>query len=150
MDATKPNSENPITQAKNFITDMAQSAQESGSAAVSELSKKVQDNAQLVKDKAEAAVEDLKSGSNDALNTVGEKISEVSASIADTAKDHPTMAPAIKSVAGGLDSTGNYLQNHSVGEVGEDLVNVIRQHPLQSMALAVGLGILISQAFSRR
>jgi ElaB/YqjD/DUF883 family membrane-anchored ribosome-binding protein len=150
MDINKGSLEAPINQARNFLVDIAHSAQENSSAAVAEISKAAHENAQLIKDKAEAAVDGIKSGSNDALSSVGEKLTSASAAINDSAKEHPALAPAAKSVAGGLETTGKYLKSHSFGEVGDDIVGLVRQHPVQSITLAIGLGFLLSQAFSRR
>ncbi len=138
------------TKSKNIMTDIANSASENTTAAMAELSKKLHENTEIVKDKAEAAIEDLKTGSNDAINSLGEKLNQASATIADKAQAHPEYASEIKTVADSLENSGNYLKKRNVSQIGGDMVELVRQHPLKAATLAIGLGLLIGQAFFRR
>ena len=134
----------------NFMTDIANSASENTTAALNEFSKKLQQNSELVKDKAQAAVEELKTSSNQAINTLGEKIQQASATVADKAQAHPDYAAEIKTVADGLESTGKYLKKRDLNQIGSDLAETVRQHPVKAAALVLGLGLLIGQALFRR
>jgi ElaB/YqjD/DUF883 family membrane-anchored ribosome-binding protein len=59
------------------------------------------------------------------------------------------MGTAAGAVADRLESGGQYLQEHGLGDMADDLSSLIRQHPLPSMAIVFGIGFLLGGALRR-
>jgi len=52
-------------------------------------------------------------------------------------------------VADGMVSTADYLRNHSFGDMGGDVMELCRRHPMQAMASAAILGFVLGRAIRR-
>jgi hypothetical protein len=52
-------------------------------------------------------------------------------------------------VADGMESTASYLRSHSLGDMGSDVGNLCRRHPVQALISAGVLGFLIGRAIRR-
>jgi hypothetical protein len=59
------------------------------------------------------------------------------------------LGSAAGSVAEGLEAGGQYLQDHGLADMGEDLRTIVRQYPLGSLCAIFGLGLLMGRAFRR-
>lgn len=90
----------------------------------------------------------------------GQKVESAAASVGGALKSmgdsvrhngpHDGVAGSVSSsMAGTLESTGEYLQTHGLGDAAEDLTNVIRRHPVPSLFVAMGVGFLLAQATHR-
>jgi ElaB/YqjD/DUF883 family membrane-anchored ribosome-binding protein len=52
-------------------------------------------------------------------------------------------------LADGMESTASYLRNHSFGEMGNDVADMCRTHPVQALLSAAVLGFLVGRAIRR-
>ena len=58
-------------------------------------------------------------------------------------------AKAGHGVADGMSSTASYIGSHSFGEMGTDVMEVCRRHPVQAMISAAVLGFIVGRAIRR-
>lgn len=58
-------------------------------------------------------------------------------------------AKAAHSLAGGMESTASYLRDHSVGDMGSDVMEVCKRHPVQAMISAAVIGFVVGRALRR-
>jgi len=74
-------------------------------------------------------------------------------SLADTARRNlpheGMMGTASKYVADGLEKGGKYLEEKGITGMGEDLSNLIKNHPVTAMLIGVGVGYLLGRTLSR-
>jgi len=52
-------------------------------------------------------------------------------------------------LADGMESTASYLRNHSFGDMGNDVVDLCKRHPVQALVSAAVLGFLVGRAIRR-
>jgi ElaB/YqjD/DUF883 family membrane-anchored ribosome-binding protein len=129
------------TQAQQAASNLGQKAQE--------LSQKAQDAASQVGHKAQEAASAVAEKTDDALSSMGERMTSLAGTIREKAPHEGTIGSAAATVADRLQSGGQYLQEHGIQEITEDLATVIRRHPVQSVFLALGIGFFVGMA-SRR
>jgi hypothetical protein len=80
---------------------------------------------------------------------VAEKMSSVAQSLRGNAPKEGMMGSAASSVADGLDAAGSYLQEKDFNHMAQDVTELIRRYPVQSLLVGVGIGYLFSRS-SRR
>jgi hypothetical protein len=85
----------------------------------------------------------------DALHSVGHGMSSLAGSIRHNAPEGGMLGSAAGTVAEQLDAGGRYLREHDLGDIGEDLSNVIRRHPIPSLLAVFGIGFLLGGALRR-
>jgi hypothetical protein len=114
------------------------------------------DVASNVADKAKQAASSVASTVGNVASNVGDKVdtgvSSVGSgmqSLADTIRDKGpasgVLGGATSGVAGALDSTGRYLEEHGLSGVGEDLTNLIRRNPIPAVLIGIGLGFMLAR-----
>jgi hypothetical protein len=59
------------------------------------------------------------------------------------------ISTAATAVAGGVESASSYLQEKKFEEMATDITALIRQHPIQSLLVGVGLGYILARLTSR-
>jgi len=94
----------------------------------------------------EAASEKTKQG----MNVVGNKMTSLAGSIRESAPTEGRMGTAASKVADSLESSGQYLKEHGFGDIADDVSNVIRKYPMQSLFIGVGVGVLLGSAIFRK
>jgi hypothetical protein len=60
------------------------------------------------------------------------------------------LGSAATRVASGLQTGGEYLREHGMGDMLGDLTGVIRRYPLQALFIGFGVGFLMARATTRR
>jgi hypothetical protein len=111
---------------------------------------KANEAASCVTDKARQAASDLGKKAEDAAHTVGGGMKTLADTIRDKGPHEGVFGSATSSVAGGLESGGQYLQEHGIGGIAEDLTTMIRRNPIPALLCAVGLGFFLARATARR
>jgi len=86
---------------------------------------------------------------DDAIASVGQGMSSLAGTLREKAPREGMMGTAAGTVAEKLEAGGRYLQQHGVGEIGDDLGNVIRQYPIPSLLAVFGVGFLLGSALRR-
>lgn len=85
-----------------------------------------------------------------ALSSVGEKMTSLAGSIRSHAPTQGTFASAADTVAEGLESSGKYLSEHGVKDLTNDTTGLVRKYPIYSLGIGVGVGMLLGAAWCRR
>jgi hypothetical protein len=85
----------------------------------------------------------------DALHSVGQGMSSLAGSIRHSAPQGGMLGSAAGTVAEQLDAGGRYLREHDLGDIGEDLSNVVRRYPIPSLLAVFGIGFLLGGALRR-
>jgi len=136
-------------QAGEKASDIAQSAVDKVKQTASDLSSK--DPSEIVGDaRAKAAeVGDAAASKVDsAMTATGEQMSTLAQTVRENAPEGKAGEVASKA-ADALDRGGEYLQTADLGMVRSDLERVIREHPIESLLVGVGLGYLVARATRR-
>jgi len=81
--------------------------------------------------------------------TMGEKIGALGETLRDRAPQEGAMHTVATAVADTLEGAGSYLQQKQIKEIAGDLTNVIRQYPITSLLVGIGLGYLIARSRGR-
>lgn len=56
---------------------------------------------------------------------------------------------AARKVAGGIDSTASYLEEHDLSDMGKDVMNICRRHPAEAIITSLAVGFLVGRALRR-
>lgn len=135
----KPDSYNAMgTAVKDKAQDLKDKAQElagSASEIATHAKEKVQGWASTAADKAD-----------DARSAVGGSIESLAGKIRQKAPHEGMLGSAAGGIADTMEAAGSYLQDHDFSEMGQEVTNVIRRYPIQSILLGIGLGFLLSRA----
>ena len=59
------------------------------------------------------------------------------------------MTQVADKVAGGMQSTANWVRNADLDTVKGDIERQVKEHPARSLLVAVGLGYVLGKAFRR-
>jgi len=126
--------------AKDKAKDVADKAKDTASDAMDkagQVASNVRDQASqfahTVGDKAEAATASVGSGMKNVAGTIREN-----------APNKGMLGDASKSVAGALESGGRFLEEQGLSGIGDSMTSLIKQHPVPSVLIALGLGYLIA------
>jgi CBS domain-containing protein len=77
--------------------------------------------------------------------TAGERLQSLASAFRESL---PTEGAAAL-VSGGLDTATSYFGDRDMRDIGRDLVDVIRRHPLEALLVGAGIGYVISRLASR-
>jgi ElaB/YqjD/DUF883 family membrane-anchored ribosome-binding protein len=114
--------------------DLASAAARSASEAASNIGHKVGETATNVGHKADDAVGSVGSGMKNLAGTVREK-----------APQEGMMGTASSTVAGALEKGGRYIEEQKLSGMANDFVGVLKENPLLTICIGVGIGFLIAQ-----
>jgi hypothetical protein len=154
-------------QASDKASDMAQSAAEK----VKQAGDKASDMAQSAVDKVKQTAEDLRSKDaseiiddarakaaevgdaaaskvDSAMTATGAQMSTLAQTVRENAPEGKAGEVAAKA-ADALERSGEYLQVADLQMVRGDLERVIREHPIESLLVGVGIGYLVARATRR-
>jgi len=128
-DAAKQAGEKVGDQAENVATAVVHKAED----AASFVSHKAGDAASFVGQKAD-----------DATTTVGKKMESIGGAI----REHTPgmLSGAGNAVAESLEHGGQYLEQHNLKEIGDDVTNMIRRNPVPAVLIGIGVGFLLARA----
>jgi hypothetical protein len=56
------------------------------------------------------------------------------------------MGSAASSVAGALETGGRYLQEHDLGDIGKEVIQLVRRNPIPAVLISMGIGYLLARA----
>jgi uncharacterized protein YjbJ (UPF0337 family) len=82
---------------------------------------------------------------NEAARVVGDKIGSLASVIRENAPHEGAVATAATAVVDGLESTSSYLREKKFEHLAEDVTDLMRTYPVQSLLLGVGLGYLLAR-----
>jgi uncharacterized protein YjbJ (UPF0337 family) len=84
-----------------------------------------------------------------ATKVVGEKMSSLAGTIREKVPQEGTIGSAAQTVANQLDNAGAYLQDKALGNMTQDVSELIRRYPIPSLLIGVGIGYLLSRRSER-
>ena len=130
---------NAVASATEKVKNAARSVMDQTSDFRSEASSRLQNAGAYVSDKAD-----------DAAIAVGGQLKAASNAVRQNAPSEGTFANAAGSVAQSLQQAGESLEHDGVSAIGCQISKMIKNNPIPAVLMAIGLGMLISHATSRR
>ncbi len=127
----------------------AGAAKESVKETASTLADKARETASNLGARAQEVASGAAERADDALASVGQGMSSLAGTLRHSAPHEGMLGSAAGAVAGGLEASGRYLQEHGIADMGEDLRGFIRQHPLASVLAVLGLGFVLGCGMRR-
>jgi hypothetical protein len=115
----------------------------------SDLGNKAHDAASTLGDKAKDVASSAQDKTDDALTAVGEKVSSLAGSIRSSGPKEGMAGSTATALADKLDTTGRYLQEHGIGDIGNDLAGIVKSYPIPSLLAVFGVGFLAGMAARR-
>jgi hypothetical protein len=129
--------------------DMASNVADKARETASNVADKARETAFNVADRAKDAASSLGQKAEDATHAVGSGMQSLAGTMRDKLPQSGPLGAATSTLAGGLESTGRYLQEEGLKGVADDITNLIRRNPLPAMFLGIGLGFILARATSR-
>jgi len=131
--------------AQETASNLGQRAQEAASSLAHQASQVASNVGQHAQDAASGAAE----RTDDAISSVGQGMASLAGTLRHNVPREGMLGTAADRVADRLEAGGQYLQEHGLNDMGDDLSGLIRQHPLPSMLAVFGLGFLLGSALRR-
>ncbi len=101
-------------------------------------------------DKAKQAASTLGQRAEDCTHAVGSGMKNLAETVRQKGPQAGVGAAATSSLAQGLETGGQYLEQEGLKGIAEDVTNLIRRNPLPALLLGVGLGFILARATTRR
>lgn len=115
-----------------------------------EAKNKAQETAQSVGHRAQEAGTAFKHRSEEAIGSVGQQMSNLGSTIREKAPHEGMLGSAACGVASTLESSGRYLQEHDLQEIGREVTGLVRRYPFAAIGVCFGLGCLLGLSWNRR
>jgi ElaB/YqjD/DUF883 family membrane-anchored ribosome-binding protein len=128
------NAANKLKGAAQKVGDEAQKAGEQAESFAATATEKAKEAASYIGDKAMHATE-----------TVGGGIKSLGSSIRENTPREGMLHDTGEAVAGAIESSGRYLEEHGLKGIGDDLTTMVRRNPLAAVLIGVGLGFCLAR-----
>jgi hypothetical protein len=125
-------------------------ATDAGNLSAEAVKNRASEAASNVADKAKQAASALGQKAEQTTHAMGSGMKSLSDTIRNKAPQEGMMGEAASSIAQGLESGGNYLEQAGIQGIAEDLTNLVRRNPVPALLVGVGLGFLLARATTRR
>ena len=113
-----------------------------------------------VKDKVQEGAEQAKEMGKQFAQKAGEKADDATAaagrgmqSVAETIREHTpstgVVGGAARAVSDTIEKGGRYLESEKLSGMASDFTDVVRNHPVPALFVALGVGFLLGRALSR-
>ena len=145
FDKARAQSSQMVDKAKETATNVTERARDmAGSAA-----DRAKDVASNVADQAKGVASTLGHKAEDATHAVGSGMQSLGSTVREKLPHSGVVGAAASSIAGGLESGGQYLQEEGLGGIAKDMTNLIRRNPVPAMLVGLALGFIIARATAR-
>jgi ElaB/YqjD/DUF883 family membrane-anchored ribosome-binding protein len=114
----------------------------------SDLAHKAQETASNVASKAQNLASAAADRTDDAISAVGERMSGLAGTIRQSGPREGMLGTATGTVADTLRTSGEYLKEHGVRDMADDMTNLVKRYPIQSLLVGFGFGLLIGFTLS--
>jgi ElaB/YqjD/DUF883 family membrane-anchored ribosome-binding protein len=84
-----------------------------------------------------------------AVSAVGQGMSSLAGTIREKGPHGGFLGSAASTVAGGLESGGEYLREQGLSGMWDDVTGLVRRYPMQALLVGFGVGFLLARATSR-
>jgi hypothetical protein len=138
------------SEAKGLAHETTSTVGQKAQDTASQLAQRASDAAGDVGQRAKEMASQAGDRADDAIASVGQNMSTLAGSLRQNAPREGMMGTAAGAVADQLEAGGQYLQEHGLGEMSDDLARLIRQHPLPSLGIAFGIGFLLGRGLGGR
>lgn len=132
--------------------DERTTANQTTNSGLDNVKEKIYDAASKTKDKANQMADAVSERLNQQRQNAAEGLGGIASAIHENADSVPggtKVANFTHSIADGMESTATYLRDHEFSKMGEDLMNVCRKYPIQSVATALAVGFLLGRSARR-
>jgi ElaB/YqjD/DUF883 family membrane-anchored ribosome-binding protein len=85
---------------------------------------------------------------NSAMSTAGQQLNTLAQTVRERAPD-TKIRDLADTTAGALERSGTYLENANLDTVRSDLQTIIRDHPVEAVAVGLGIGFLLARSMRR-
>ncbi len=140
----------PADEVKRKGQDVASSGTQTVQEIASGVAQKAQDWAANVADKAQETAAAAVDRTNDGIAAVGHGMSALGTRVRDAGPKNGMLGSAATTVADKLQAGGHYLEEHSIKDMGKDMTDIVRHHPIQALVVSFGLGCLLGWTLRRR
>lgn len=121
---------------------------------------RIAEKAEQVKDKAAEKVEQVKDKASEvsheaaarvdsAMTSTGDKLTDAARKLRETAPSGQ-VGDVAQGAARALERSGEYLRNNDVVGVRSDLETLVRDHPIQALAIGFGIGFMVARSMRPR
>lgn len=131
------NQNNPMEQAKATAAKAAQ-----------DIGQRTQQAASTVADKGREAMNQAGQQADRATASVGNQMSSAADNLRSRLPGDGVMHDAGERVASAMEAGGHYLEDRKLSGSMEDLTEMVKKYPLQSIAIGVGIGFLFARMFT--
>jgi ElaB/YqjD/DUF883 family membrane-anchored ribosome-binding protein len=135
------------------MTDKAEETASHVSEQARDMASNVADKAKNVASNVAGRAKDMASNlgqrAEDATHAVGSSLKSLGGTVREKLPHEGVVGAAASSIAGGLESGGQYLREEGLSGIGEDMTNLIRRNPVPAMLVGLALGFIIARATSR-
>jgi hypothetical protein len=104
------------------------------------------------KDRASQMAETVTEKLGQQRENAAEGLGRVASTLHEKAESVPGGPKVVKfthNIADGMESTATYLREHDFSKMGQDVMNVCRKYPTQSLAAALAIGFLVGRSARR-
>jgi len=137
--------------AANSVENVADKARDLGNKAadtVQHVTDQAQQFASDASDKASQLADTASDKADAAMTATGTQMKNLAQTVREQAPEG-TVGTYATQAADALEKGGNYLQDADVETVRTDLEQIIRQHPIESLFVGLGVGYLLARATRR-
>ena len=139
-----------IKEKSEQVGQAAGATKEQAKDTASNLTQKAQDTLSGVTERAKDLVSTARERADTAVSGMGGRVSDLADTIRESAPQEGVAGRAAGMLADQLEAGGHYLQEHGVQDMVEDIATVIRNRPLTSLVVLLGVGFMLGKAMSRR
>jgi hypothetical protein len=139
-----------VQEAKGKVAEAASGAAQQLKETASGVAQKASDLATQAGHKVQDAASAAKDKADNTLGGVGQKMTSLADTIRQQAPHEGMLGTAATSVADNLRAGGQYLQQHHLDDMMNDLTGLMRSYPLQSVLVGFGIGFLVGNVFCSR
>jgi ElaB/YqjD/DUF883 family membrane-anchored ribosome-binding protein len=128
--------------------DTANQAKEKGKSVVENVTDKAKSIAGDVADRAKSAAGYVQDKADQGVGYAGQGVESLGHAVRDRGPQSGMLGSANQAVASTLEQTGAYLQDKGVSGMASDLTAMIKNNPIPSMLIGVGIGFLLARLTS--
>lgn len=114
--------------------------------AAHEVSEAARKGAQSAQEMAAHGASAVGKSADDMTGSAGAGIKGYGDQLRSQSSDHGVMGHASQAAGEFLHDTGEYIENAKLSGMAEDITDVIKQHPVPSVLVGIGLGVLLGRS----
>jgi ElaB/YqjD/DUF883 family membrane-anchored ribosome-binding protein len=149
LEAGQRGASNTASDVRDRVGEIAGDAKDKATEIASDVKDKATEIASDVRERASDAGAQAADTIDDAMTATGGRMTDAAQTIRDKAPAEGKVADVAAVAATALERGGTYLQQSDLNDVQSDLERMIRQHPIETLLVGLGVGYLIARATRR-